>query len=822
MSPIRPFVFAALALAPFVRADITDGFSDAPRPLIRDGRFFGRIIVARNAPESERRTASYLADWILRVTGAKAEISEEEDAEKRAGVYVGETAATRRERISAPSSLSHDNAVMVVRPGGRLFLTGESTRATRYAAGRFVAENLGVMFLMPGTYGAEWNPLRIVRLPESDKVWAPRFTWRAITGLESEAEKTWALDVGLGESPAMNHALWDVFDAKAFAENPAMFPMRGGVRVPPSGRGGFEPQPNLANPVSARYAAGRAAAFFRKNPEAPTFSLSINDNMTWDDSPESKAALGAGKYFRNLPDYSDYVFGFMNRAAVALRERAPELKDRSLTAYAYYHCENTPSFRMDPDVFPVLTADRSHWRDPAFAAEDAALMDRWAASGVRNFGVYDYYYGIPMLAPRVFLKAESDSIRHAAAAGAKLFFAEMNPDWGFDGPKAWLVSELTRNPDLSPSRLLDRYFDTGYGPASGAMRRFFAEAEACWSESRLPPLWIRFYFDETVCELFPADARGRMRAALTEAERAFGRAGPLSRADDTRRERMLMRVRTVALSFAKFEALAESYELRRVLEAMPRAASFEDAAKLRKFTTASSDSVTRYLAAAAKWNSCPLNPGEPCLMSFYTTDAASVAAEKSGAFAGAPGDDVFAAMAAVLAPDPKPPVTTTVSERFDAASFRPAMPGAWSARRGFTIPRAPWRVTLFEGGAMRFGFDDGELLMAGGGMLKLTRDEPVAGGAMVGARIRHRGVILPGMQVALSLRFLDRTGAELPGGGMSQAMPSAEAAPRILAFARRAPEGAVRVEVELRVMGETAGDAMRFDDFEVRTLSHAR
>ena len=201
---------------------------------------------------------------------------------------------------------------------------------------------------MPGEFGADWKPLRVVEMPEGREAFVPAFAWRQFTGLGALAEKTWAADNGLGDIPAMNHALWSVFDAKAFAKDPAMFPVLGGRRVGPSGRGGYEPQPDLANPDSAKYAAERAWEFFRKNPDAPAFSLSINDNMTWDESPESKAALGAGKYFRNRPDYSDYVFGFMNRVASALRSREDrKVRDSRKGGRRF----PPPAFLFPPPVF---------------------------------------------------------------------------------------------------------------------------------------------------------------------------------------------------------------------------------------------------------------------------------------------------------------------------------------------------------------------------------------------------------------------------------------------------------------------------------------
>ena len=852
-----------------LRAEPGMPFTDDPMWLVRDGTFRGKIFVAADASPEEREGAIHLAAWIKTVTGASPEVTAEDADRTENGVYVGASRRARAHDIRVPHSLSREAFAWETRRHRRtLFLVGESPLATRLAASRFIREHLGVEFLMPGDFGADWKPLRLVAVPTCRREFTPAFAWRELSGLGTPDERTWAQDNGLGKLPAMNHALWSVFDDKAYEENPDMFPILGGKRIAPSGRGGYEPQPNLANPASAEHAARRAHEFFQKNPEAPAFSLSINDNMTWDESPESRASLGTGKFFRNRPDYSDYVFGFMNRSATALRAKAeggrqnakvtpspaPFRDDsanpssfvprpssrlaplasprRFLTAYAYYHCENTPSFRVQPEVFPILTADRSEWRDPGFAAEDAALMTRWSQSGASAFGLYDYYYGRDVAVPRIFHRAQAASVKHAADCGAKLFYAELYPDWGFDGPKAWLAARLAWQPDAEAEALLNLYYSRAYGPAAKPMRKFFELAEARWANRPQPPRWIRFFREESAAELFPAPVCAEMRAALDEAERAFPNPSERTLSNDPGElERRHLRVRATSVAFAKTEAFVAAYEAKKRLAALPEA---RDAAGAQRVADALREALAaegRHRESVRRWNVCALNPGAPGNTdAFGRADAVALAAAKCARAPHAlPPGSPLADAAAMLAEKTPEGVVTAVDERFDAEGFRPATPGTWAARRALTIPKAPWRANLFEAEHTRFGYSEeraasgkGSLLVAGGDLAKLSRSLPVSAGHQLAAQVRHAGEITPGEHAALCIRFLDAEGRELRGGSASVALPARDAGWRTLATLATAPDGAALAEVQLRVMYQDAADALWFDDLLVRVRSANR
>jgi hypothetical protein len=208
------------------------------------------------------------------------------------------------------------------------------------------------------------------------------------------------------------------------------------------------------------------------------------------------------------------VFGFTNAVAQQVAQRHP---DRWLPAYAYLWCEDTPGFPIARNVVPFLTADRSQWAHPAFAAEDKALIERWCRSGAEIVGVYDYYYGAPHLAPRPTLYAVQESIPFQHRAGVRAFYAETYANWGLDGPKPWLAAKLLWEPQRNPGELLELYYREFWREAAEPMRGFFATAERTWREQPGPPLWLRFYKDDDQAHIYPPARRAEMRTHLAAA-----------------------------------------------------------------------------------------------------------------------------------------------------------------------------------------------------------------------------------------------------------------------------------------------------------------
>lgn len=840
--------------------------------LVKENQFLGKIFIPLDATVEETTAAETLSAWIKKVTGVTAEIAFEPEAAKEpnfpdAGVYIGATQQAALQHVHTPERLG-DVWLWEVRHQNKLFILGNSPVATRLAVGDFIQRHLGVLFLVPGEWGAEWTPRHTLTVPRGAHVRRPSYLWRNLLVGSSVAEREWCHNNGLGESPPFSHALYAVFDKTAAEAHPEFFPTIGGVRKLPSERGGYEPQPHLAAPGAASYAAWKAAEFFEADPLQPMFSLGINDNMGWDETAETRTLAPRERFFRNRPDYSDYVFAFMNRAATALwpapagvawdaarwRDAAPSgvpaptppPPGKFLSCIAYHHCENVPGFPLHPNVFPVLTADRSQWRDPVFREEDRALIRRWARSGVRHFGLYDYYYGNCYLVPRIFLRHEAESIRWGADNGASLFFAEMGANWGFDGPKSWLAAQLLVDARQDPEALLARYFGEAYGPAAAPMREFFAIAERCWDEQPGPARWIKFWQLENVATLFPPGRQQQMRTALAKAERAFP---PPNRPTDARgdeehpgQDRLLrqrMRVSMTSRAFATTERFLEWYRLRENLLQRNHATPGEVRDTLRCMDL---ERAARgdFLAALARWRAAAVNPGAtPVWTHFFTggTDATlvgrllDVCARHVGQDSGR--EDWREAFVEVALMASQRGLTAMVNalhhparvqvlarDDFGGMSFRHAHVQDWASGEPAGILMPPWKTTLLGTASGQIGNGDGFLRVRGQEQATLAREvDGVGEGDWVLARAFCRGRVNPGASATLEVEFIDAaTGKPRRARQVALLLPGVWEDWRMVANLVRVPRGVPALRVSIRSMGQEADETLDWRDFSVEKL----
>ncbi len=497
------------------------------------------IVVPRDASEGERLAAATVRATLAQAAGSSEgnfPILEERGAIPRRAVLIGRTRRGRDLMQAAPKPPFDTGVAFFVR-GGALFLRGERREAVESAVGWFLETQLGAHWFMPGPLGACVPKRSEFALPASDGFARPGFISRELLSSGAGARE-WHGRNRLENRFDHGHNLVTIFSPADLRRSPEMAPMRTGQRFIPT-TGDQNWQPDLLSPAAVEHAATAAIRAFDADPNRLSFSLSINDSVRYDDSAATLAAVTPPRYFRHRPDYSNLVFRFTN--AVADRVARPH-PDRWLPAYAYYWCENAPDFSVARNVVPFLTADRSQWSHPEFAAEDRALIERWCRSGAAIVGAYDYFYGAPFLSPRPTLYALAESIPFQHRAGVRAFFAEASPNWALDGPKPWLAAQLLWASTREAGELLDIYYREFWAEAAAPMREFFAVADRTWQEQPGPALWLRFYQDEDQGHVYPMERRAELKLQL---ERAIA----LARSESVR-----ARVALVATGYSVTEA----------------------------------------------------------------------------------------------------------------------------------------------------------------------------------------------------------------------------------------------------------------------------
>jgi len=529
-------------------------------PVFKDGQALLPVIVARDAAPEERAAANELARVLGQMSGLDWPLRSESAAGGR-GFYVGKTEAAGQRAVMKPATnllapepgeLSPDG-FRIWQHQGKIFIAGVTPEATGFGVTWFLQHAGGVRWYAPGALGeviprrTEWTvpALKVTR--------APAYMSREFYPLRTPDEAVWRQRNGLRGRLEFSHALSAVFPVDLLATHPGWAPLVAGQRYRPASAQDNNWQPDLALPGVAAYAGRAAAEALARDPTRASFSLAMNDTVRFDQGEATRTLVEPLRYFRGKPDYSPLVFTFMNRAAKTLGRTQP---DRYLGCLAYFWCENPPAFPVNRQVVPYVTTDRTQYYDLAYRAADLELMSRWGASGVRAFGLWEYGYGQGFLIPRVAHRALAGSVREGWRRGARGYFADIAPQWGFDAFKCWMLAQLLWEPERSYDELAADFFPGYYGVAAGPMRNFFERCEAQWMQQGGEPYWLKFFQQEDQARLFPSAVCRELRALLDEAARVKNDATVSARVNQTSR------------AFAVTEAYVELDETRRRLMAL--------------------------------------------------------------------------------------------------------------------------------------------------------------------------------------------------------------------------------------------------------------
>ncbi|MGJ8652892.1 MAG: DUF4838 domain-containing protein [Opitutaceae bacterium] len=448
--------------------------------------------------------------------------------------------------LQIDESMSRNGGFSIRRQRSSLLIRAASEDGLCNAIYALCSDVFGARWYWSGDLGLEY----VTTAPSSYpvKYWrdSPAFVQRRLHPVETDFGRRNRLN----HVYQFNHALAKVFNKSMFYLDEEAFSVVKGRKREPKGHGGTDPQPNLAHPRAVEIAAEAAIEYFESHPYELSYSLSINDNVMFDETPLTEAQVTPLKYFRTRPDYTDYVFRFNNAVAEKVFDeaglwQAENGEDRYLTALSYFWTEPSPSIAIHPRVVPVLTSDRAQWHDSDYRSEDKALIHRWANTGNERVATWDYYFGAPYPYPRQFNQWMVESLRHLSEEGVDIFYSQLPSVWGLDGAKAWLASELLWDPSRDADSLLDEYYTHFFGAAAGSVRSFYEVAEAHRNKHEGKADWIKFYKDEAGVGLFSEEVLQNMRASIETAK--------LEVAADPRR---LARVEVVSEAFRFTESYA--------------------------------------------------------------------------------------------------------------------------------------------------------------------------------------------------------------------------------------------------------------------------
>jgi len=483
--------------------------------LAQDGKA-ALVIAFPDKPEgAEREATAELTKYLGKVTGAAFEQVAEKDLQGKPAIFVGATAAAAAAGVSA-EKLDRDGFIIKA-AGGNVYIVGHDPLATELGVHFFLQRYAGVRWYIPLEIGEHIPSSPTLKVPDKlndvqEPDWKSRL-WSSVARMDPMWEKR-----NLCRPRYMFHhnLLNAVKPSVVYDQHPEWFPLIDGKRISKPPDPAHSWQPCFASKELAAYVAQEIIEYFDKNPTATSYSLGIND-------------VGAGGYcqcdacralddrqkptYRDRPNYSNRVFTFMNRVAEITSQEHP---DKLLGCLSYANCEEVPTFPVHPNIIPYLTNDRAQWRDKQFRQQDQDLLRRWARAA-RQLGVYDYYYGSGYVIPRFFPTVSGESIKFCHKVGVRAWYAEIYSNWGLDGCKAWLASQLLWDVKQDPEKLVDEYYTNFFGKAKKPMKKYWDRCEEIWMGQGGEAAWFKGFFRIEQLDMFPPEVCAELRGYLDEA-----------------------------------------------------------------------------------------------------------------------------------------------------------------------------------------------------------------------------------------------------------------------------------------------------------------
>jgi hypothetical protein len=430
----------------------------------RDGKSSIRLVIGLGASPASRQTATVLADYLGRISGAHFRISE---GDGRQGIAVGCVAEFPALGLAADfrdkGPAGREQYVLRSHPAG-LYAIGVGDLAVRHAVWDLLYR-LGHRQFFPGpkwevvpsrrdlaiAVDTNQTPDYLVRniwwgggsVDYSHKAYA---AWRE----RNRTDSAFVLNTGHAYD-AIIQRFHDVFSA-----HPEYLGLLDGQRQ--------SSKLCISNPSVRELVVRYAIDYFRKHPESDSVSVEPSDGGGWCECAQC-VALGSP---------SDRALTLANEVSAALEKDWP---GKYVGLYAYHLHSPPPKIRARPRV--IVSVATSFLRKGWTVDE---VIAGWHKQGVAQFGIRDYYniwlwhHELPGGARGTDLKYLQETIPRFAAMGARFMSAESGDCWGPNGLGYYLAARMMWDVKEAGrmGALRTDFLAAVYGPARGPMDQFYA------------------------------------------------------------------------------------------------------------------------------------------------------------------------------------------------------------------------------------------------------------------------------------------------------------------------------------------------------------
>ena len=496
--------------------------------LVQENQAVCSIVLPDDAPKAVSAAVSSFNETLKSITGAALPVSKADVPGSRIVL-----------EVRPVTSLKTADNFAITFPDERTMKIEGTEISVQWAFNHLIRAFTGAEWILPENCGLSYTPMTELVIP-AKKIEVGDISWpitrhHSVWTLFRMHNMQWGLRV---DHDLTKHAFPNEKYGKDNSWPEAIMPVLNGKKItalPNPGSPVNFWQPCYSNPETAKIAIANLLEYLEKNPGITGLSLGSNDNGGYCECTE---CLKLDKGSRG--NRSESYFTFINRVLEEVCKKYPDL---IVSVFAYDKTYLPPSFKLHPNALPFLTIDFNSCIDPKLKEKHRKIIAEWGEKA-SMLGVWDYSWGYPYPAPRMYLPVHLEMLKFMADHNGKAYYGE---SWTVDaneGPKQYLIAKLLWDSNQDMKKLEEEWYVRCVGAKAAPFLKAYykvwndyytgtAVQQTPWFKSA-PSVYMSYYDNSNVnalteSEIQAADSAMKQVVALAETDQEKQRAEVLMR-----------------------------------------------------------------------------------------------------------------------------------------------------------------------------------------------------------------------------------------------------------------------------------------------------
>jgi hypothetical protein len=241
-------------------------------------------------------------------------------------------------------------------------------------------------------------------------------------------------------------------------------------------------QPCTSNPDVVRIAGEWATKFFDENPDYKAVNMSMNDGRGYCECERCEAldakSLNGEKRTKNT-SITDRIFTYINQVTEIVQRKYPE---KYIVCFAYGNYKLPPKkIALNHKVIPQYTLWSAYMHANAGLKETNMKNIKIWRDASQKTAIYEYYIngswpGLPRLTPSLF----AESIKELYDMGVDMYQTQSGDEFAINGLNYYVAGKLLWNTSLDHKKILDDFYEKGFGKAGKYIRQYNERMEEAW------------------------------------------------------------------------------------------------------------------------------------------------------------------------------------------------------------------------------------------------------------------------------------------------------------------------------------------------------